>query len=298
MMSKLYSALGALSHAVSPHNDSVGYWEKMGLQALGARSYRVATQEKDSELLAQVQKIYHLEKMPNQPKVVLYEQDVPNAAFVHTGTIVISTGLLKRLDKDEREVILAHEISHQKHSKTDMMVTLGYYAVTAGLATLATHKVMKHIWKPLQNPIVNALTFGGAAWAFNKATSIPLHARQRYQELKADREAAWITRKPEKMASALKKLENYPDALTPTSMEIPHTDGNLPLPAAHTKAHGLYSTHPTMEERYAQMKQIEIEQKQRGMHHSQLNKSEGGHRAQVINMREAEEKLKVENQRA
>ncbi|MDG1286709.1 MAG: M48 family metalloprotease [Rickettsiales bacterium] len=297
MMSKLYSALGALQHAVSPQNEAIGYWEKMGLQALGASSYRVATQAQDSELIAQVQKIYDLEKMPNRPKLVLYEQDVPNAAFVHTGTIVISTGLLKRLDKDEREVILAHEISHQKHGKTDMAVTLGYYAVTAGLAAVATHQVMKHLWKPLQNPFVNAVTFGAAAWLFSKATSIPLHAHQRHEELKADREAAWITRKPEKLASALQKLGNYPDNLTPDPIEIPQTDGNLPLPAAHTKAQGLYSTHPSVEERQAQMQRIEAEQKSRNIHHTQLNQGEG-HRAQIINLRDAEEKLKSENHRA
>ncbi len=277
MLVKLYSVLGAVSNAVAPQSGDIGYWERKALSAMGAKGFRVADYEKDSEILGQIQNIYSMEGMNKLPKVILYEQDIPNAAFIHTGTIVISTGLLKRLDKDEREGVLAHEIVHQKQNGMNL-TSLGLYAAaTLGATIILTNKFMKSLPEKFNGSFINYVSFGAIGMITNWFTSIPYFAHKRHQELKADEGAAWITNKPEKLASALRKLEKYPEERKNNRQKIPKTDGNLPMAASHSNAKNthesglqglkkkLYSTHPDTETRVKRLEKIRLEQERLGI---------------------------------
>ncbi len=298
MLVKLYSALGAVQHAVSPHMQEIGYFEKQALQAMGAKGYRTADYEKDSEILGQIQNIYNLEGITQLPKVILYEQDIPNAAFIHTGTIVVSTGLLKRLNKDEREGVLAHEITHQKQNGVNLSVFGAYLATTLVGTTLLTNKIMNKAPAKLSGSLMNYLTFGAVGYIVNLATSIPFFAHKRHQEYKADEGAAWITRKPEALASALRELEKPPEGQKDNAPKIAPTDGNIPMAALHNNAntheeglqglkHKLYASHPSTDKRDVKLKNIEIKQRSMGMHHSQLNPKKGAtHEERVVKLSE------------
>lgn len=283
MLVKLYSALGAVSHAVSPQMDSIGYWEKNALQAMGAQGHRIANYEQDSEILGQIQNIYNAENMKQPPMVIIYKQDIPNAAFIHTGTIVISTGLIKRLDKDEREGVLAHEITHQQQNKVNLSAFVAY-AVGSLVATVAlTNRFMKKIPEKFNNSFVNYVSFGVIGAITNFITSIPFLAHKRHQEYAADSGSARITRKPEKLISALRKLEKYPEEKKHKQDEIPKTDVALSAVAIHnhtapsTSAFGgeitqkLYATHPSTDSRVERLEKIRDEQIAEGTHHSQRN---------------------------
>lgn len=281
MLVKLYSALGALSYAVAPQKAGIGYWEKQALSAMGAKGYREADYEKDSEILGQIQNIYDAEGITQLPKVILYEQDVPNAAFIHTGTIVISTGLLKRLNKEEREGVIAHEITHQLQNTVNLSVFGAYMAGTLAATTVLTNKFMKSLPDKFNGSLINYASFGLIGMATNWATSIPFFAHKRHQEFKADEGAAWITHKPEALASALRKLEKYPQERQEGQAGIPKTDGNMPMAALHnnaknTHAEGLqglkrklYSSHPDTDSRVERLEKIRAEQESLGVHHSQ-----------------------------
>ncbi len=281
MLLKLYSALGAVQYAVSPKLEGVGYWEKMALRSMGAKSYRIASADGDAEILGQIQNIYKLEGMDKKPKVILYEQDTPNAAFIHTGTIVISTGLLKLLDKDERETVLAHEITHQQQNGWNLAALGAYIAATYAATTALVNQVKRKVPDKFNGTLFTVSLFGLVGSAVSYITQIPLFAHKRAQEFDADRGAAWITGKPDKLISALQKLERYSAQMQDEQQsEIPHTDKRVPVMGIHSKASKsdgsftsmvseLYSSHPPTDSRVERLEAIRAEQEAMGVHHLQ-----------------------------
>lgn len=297
MLFKLYSALGAAQNAISPQTGTVGYWEKQALGAMGAKGYRIATVDKDSEILGQIQNIYNLENMDHIPKLILYDQEIPNAAFIHTGTIIVSTGLLKVLDKDEREAVLAHEIIHQKQNRTNLASFAAYAGATVGATTLATNKIFSALPKRFNGSFVNYLTFGAVGYVVNLVTSVPYFSHKRHQELKADEGAANITRKPHKLKSALLKMEQFAKEKHANKAVIPHTDGNPSLSTMHEARDEkpsrwkrlkteLYSSHPSTKVRVEQLDDIEFQQQRAGILDKDSRTVKGSHTAKVIDMAE------------
>lgn len=287
MLFRLYSALGAIGHAVAPQpqgKEHIGYWERKALNAMGASNYRIATPEQDSEILQQIQELYDTAKMPKHPKVILYRQEVPNAAFIHSGTIIISTGLLELLDKDERRAVLAHEITHQQQNFQNITAGVAYGVGTLTATAAVTDRIVKKFPKRTKGSLANYILFGLVGGVVSLITRIPYMAHVRHQEYGADEGAAWMTRQPEKLASSLSKLEAVSAERKETkSAEIQQTDGNLPAAALTSKAvededsflnrlkKRLYSSHPTVQQRNERMQKIEQYQKAHGMHYSQLH---------------------------
>jgi heat shock protein HtpX len=177
-------------------------------------------------------------------------------------TIVLTRGLLDRLDRDEVEAVLAHELAHTAHH--DAFV-LSVISVPARML----HRVL--LWgiglprrSLLAIPILlYLLPVLFLAWIFDALATLHVMAMSRYRELVADRGAALVTGRPEALMSALQKLSGPApliphDDLRATASEEPF----LILPTNWEGGGGsldpfrLFPTHPPLARRLEQLEAV------------------------------------------
>src|SRR5664280_1545023 len=93
------------------------------------------------ELHGVIDRICALSDTP-KPKVAIANSDVPNAFATgrspSRAVVCATTGLLRRLDPEELEGVLAHELSHVAHRDVAVMTVAGFLGVLAGLITRFT----------------------------------------------------------------------------------------------------------------------------------------------------------------
>lgn len=226
------------------------YWNSDKL-ALAMNRAREVSQAEAPELHAVVESLARRANLP-KPKVYVVDNPTPNAFATgrnpQHAAIAVTTGILKLLNRQELEGVLAHELGHVQNR--DILIS-SIAAVMAGaisyLATMAQ-------W---------AMIFGGrghddeggnplAALAMiivaPLAASLIQMAISRSREYVADASGAKICGNPRSLASALEKLTTYnrrlPMQVNPASAQMyivnPLTGGQLA---------NLFSTHPPIEER-------------------------------------------------
>ena len=173
---------------------------------MAAMRAQVVTPEQAPELHGMIERLCALADMP-KPQVAIAENDMPNAFATGRSpkhsVVAVTTGLLRRVDRDELEGVLSHELSHVAHRDVAVMTVAGFLGVAAGL-------VMR--W---------GLYFGGGrrdngvpVWLIIWLGSIVVYfisflltrVLSRYRELCADRSGAYLTGKPSALASALTKI--------------------------------------------------------------------------------------------
>jgi heat shock protein HtpX len=195
------------------------------------------------------------------PRVYIIPGATPNAFATgrdeHHAVVAVTEGILRILDRDELEGVLAHELSHIKNK--DMLV--GSIA-----ATLAGAIVM------LANMAQWAAIFGGsrrddgeegggtirllamAILAPIAATIIQM-AISRSREYLADAGGAKVSGKPYSLASALEKLSRASEAL-PMDANPSTAHMFIVNPLTGRSLMNLFSTHPPIEERIARLRSM------------------------------------------
>jgi heat shock protein HtpX len=187
------------------------------------------------------------------PRVYILPEDAPNAFATgrnpRHAAVAVTHGLMRLLNAEELEGVLAHELAHVKNR--DILIS----SVAATLA--AAIMVIAHMarWAAIfgggrdrnggSNPIALLAT---AILAPLAATLIQL-AVSRSREYQADATGAAMTRNPYGLANALQKLEDY-------SKRIPMTTGGpisshlfIVKPLTGRSLLNLFSTHPPIQER-------------------------------------------------
>ena len=113
------------------------FWfsDRIAAFSMGARE---VTPEQAPELHGVVDRICALADMP-KPKVAIADSDVPNAFATgrnQKNTVVCATtGLLRRLEPDELEGVIAHELSHVAHKDVAVMTIASFLGILAGVIT-------------------------------------------------------------------------------------------------------------------------------------------------------------------
>ena len=162
------------------------------------------------------------------PALAVVTTDAPNAAAVHgpTGaTVVVTTGLLDRLDDRERDAVLAHELAHLSNRDATVMTiawllpTITYYvalgasyvlyglfrALGTGGTASRDGRGMVQIILILTVTAIVTLAVSAMFWV----ASVLVHrVLSRYREYAADRGAVAITGDPGGLASALATLDS------------------------------------------------------------------------------------------
>ena len=225
----------------------------------GAR--RIELKEEAPELWRMVENLSITAGLP-MPRLFVVPDESPNAFAAgrspKQAVVAVTTGLLERLDEEELEGVLAHELSHVRNYDVRLMT---WAAVLAGSIALIAQIFMRTMWfgggdnNRNANPIVLVVVIVSLILAPIAAILIQL-AISRRREYVADASAAELTRYPQGLASALEQISG---AAKPSSrlgnQAIAHLMIVAPL-GAKGNASKLVSTHPPMEDRVARLAQM------------------------------------------
>jgi heat shock protein HtpX len=250
---------------------SLFYSDKIALATAGAREVSPTESREAARLHAIVDRLCALADMP-KPRVAIAETDMPNAFATGRNAdhaVVCATrGIMRRLENDELEGVLAHEMSHVAHKDVQVMTIASFLAIIAALLVRIAFYGELFGGGRRDNINQNSLPI----WLILMVVSVVVYAvsfvlirlLSRYRELSADRSGALLTGRPSSLKSALVKV-------TGDMARIPTKDlrTSQPLnaffftPASHLSARStsklanLFSTHPSLERRLAELDKVQ-----------------------------------------
>jgi len=177
--------------------------------------------------------------------------------------IVVTTGLLNKLNREELEGVVAHEMSHIKNYDIRSMMIA---AVMVGVIVMLSDFMLRSfLWGGRGNSdreggqaqiifIVIGLVLAILAPLIGEMIKLALSRKREYA---ADATGAMLTRYPAGLANALKKIKNDPDPLVDSANKA---TAHLFISTPFRKQKGwltkLFSTHPPIEERIARLEQM------------------------------------------
>jgi heat shock protein HtpX len=234
------------------------YWysDKIVLKLAGAKE---AKREEYFDLYTSVENLSITAGLP-MPKVYVVEDPAPNAFATgrdkNHAVVCATTGLLAILDKTELEGVIAHELSHV--GNRDMLLSTVVVVLVGFVSILADVFRRSLFFGGRRN---NNDEGGGFLVIIGIVLSIlaPLIsiliqlAISRKREFLADASGALLTRYPEGLASALRKISKYSQPMVHQSNAIAHLYIADPRGSNLAKKAnvflGLFATHPPVEER-------------------------------------------------
>jgi len=199
------------------------------------------------------------------PRVYLIDDTAMNAFATGRdpahASVAITKGLLMKLNRDELQGVMAHEISHVKNRD---MLYMTLAAILVGAIVLLADLFLRGMWYSGAGTRRrrSSKEAGGAqavliVIAIVLAIIAPLLARLLYlacsrrREYLADASAATLTRYPEGLASALEKLSGDREILEAANRATAHLYIVHPVRSLEEWASALMSTHPPIQERIA-----------------------------------------------
>lgn len=198
------------------------------------------------------------------PKVYIIDDAAMNAFATgrnpQTASVAITSGLLSKLNRDELQGVIAHEMSHVRN-RDILFMTLA--AVTVGAVVLIADLYLRHVFwfGGGRRRHSRSSEGGGGAQAIAMIIALvlailaPILARLLYlacsrkREYLADASAAEMTRYPEGLAGALQKISGSHQKLSGANRATAPMYIVNPLAAAGSKSSSLWSTHPATQER-------------------------------------------------
>jgi heat shock protein HtpX len=181
---------------------------------------REVTKDVHPRLFNTVEEMKIAAGLPAMPKVFVVDDPSPNAFAIgmkpEKSAIAVTAGLVSRLNRDELQGVVAHEMSHIVNRDTQLMTVAG---IMLGSIVLISHFFLRSMWfVPSSSRRYRKSGGGGggpqlqlamAVAAIALAILAPIFARliylavSRRREFLADATAAQLTRYPEGLASAL-----------------------------------------------------------------------------------------------
>jgi len=192
------------------------------------------------------------------PKLYIIEDPAPNAFATGRNkkhaVVVVTTGLLKILEKNELEGVIAHELSHI--GNRDMLLSTMVVVLVGFITLLSDIFIRAHLWgggRSRNNGRAGMiiLIIGVVFMILGPivATFIRL-AISRKREFLADASGALLTRYPEGLASALQKISLVSKPMKTANKATAHLFISSPFAAKKTSGlQKLFMTHPPVEER-------------------------------------------------
>lgn len=238
-------------------------WYFSDTMALASMRAVEVTAEQAPELHAMIDRLCALADM-DKPRVAVADTEVPNAFATgrspKRAVVVVTTGILRRLETEELEGVLSHELSHVAHRDVTVMTVASFAGVLAGLLT------RMWLWGGMgrrdnrdQNAALMMLLVLVVSVLVYVLSFLLTRALSRYRELSADRTGALLTGNPSALASALQKvsgdISGIPDADL-RSMESVSAFAFAPALTSKASISTLFSTHPPLEKRLEQLAEI------------------------------------------
>jgi heat shock protein HtpX len=221
---------------------------------------RPVTEAEAPGLYRMVRDLAQRARMP-MPRLYIIPTDAPNAFATgrnpEHAAVAATQGILRILDEEELEGVLAHELAHVRNRDT-LISTIA--ATLAGVIVMLARMAM---WMPFLGGGRHHDDRGGGAFGFlflailaPIAAMLIQFAISRSREFQADETGARLTRKPYALASALQKLEAGAQRLP---MEANPATSHLFIvnPLRGDALFKLFSTHPPIKERVARLRALQ-----------------------------------------
>ena len=245
------------------------YWtsDKLALAASGAK---IVSEQEAPELHAVVERLCTLSGLP-KPRIAVIPSDVPNAFATgrdpNHAAVAVTQGLWSRLEPQEIEAVLAHELSHIANRDVLIMTLASFFAMLAALITR---------WG-LYFGMFGGFGGGGNRSNNNGNNQVPIwlivfvaaavtyavsfvliRTLSRYREYAADRGSALMTGAPENLMSALQKIASGITQIPQKDLrEVAGMNAFFIVPTNWRSHMGeLFMDHPPMEKRLAALSQI------------------------------------------
>ncbi|HET6358156.1 zinc metalloprotease HtpX [Streptomyces sp.] len=234
--------------------------------ALYAMRGRFVTAEEQPRLHGVVDRLCATADMP-KPRVAISEMDLPNAFATGRNAdhavVCVTTGLMRRLETEELEGVLAHELSHVAHRDVAVITIASFLGVLAGLIVRFAFYSQLFGGRNRDQNTAAMLAIVMAVSALVYAISFLLiRALSRYRELAADRAAAMLTGKPSALASALTKVSGDIARIPTQDLRTAQAFNAFfftPALGPGTAVANMFSTHPSLERRLEALAEISAE---------------------------------------
>jgi heat shock protein HtpX len=186
------------------------------------------------------------------PRVYIIQEDAPNAFATGRNpahaAVAATTGIMRVLSERELRGVMAHELAHVRHR--DILIST-ISATMAGAISMLANFAMFFGGRDSEgrphNPLVGILVMLLAPLA----ASLIQMAISRAREFEADRGGAEISGDPRALASALEKIARYASGVPLQAAERHPETAQMMIvnPLFGGGLRGLFSTHPSTEER-------------------------------------------------
>ena len=205
------------------------------------------------------------------PKVYVIDDSAPNAFATgrdpEHASVAVTSGLLEKLDRDELQGVMAHEMAHVGNLDIRYAMLVG---VLVGTTVLISDFFLRSLWFGGGRRMGGNRGGGGGQIQLIMmlvgillAVVAPIFARllqlsiSRQREYLADATAVKLTRNPKGLADALEKISSDKEVLEVANRATAHLYIANPIKKFEKRSKGLFSTHPPIEERVQILRSLE-----------------------------------------
>ena len=252
-------AVGAISGVASYFGG-----DKLVLTVSGAKPVDEASAP---QLLNVVREMAIAANVP-MPAVYIIEDSAPNAFATGRdpahASVAVTTGLLEKLDREELQGVIGHELSHVHNYDIRFALIVG--VMVGAIAILADFFLRFTFWGGGRRS--SSREGGGGAQAIVFVVAIvlailaPIISRfiqlavNRQREYLADASSVELTRNPYGLERALAKISADPEVLEVANRGTQHMYFTNPIKKFEARASGLMSTHPPVIDRINRLRQL------------------------------------------
>jgi heat shock protein HtpX len=219
------------------------------------------------------------------PKVYVIDDTAPNAFATGRdpkhASVAITTGLLEKLDREELQGVMAHELSHVRNFDIRFALLVG--VLVGSIALLADFFLRFTFWgggrrsRDDDRGGSNGLQAVFMVVAILLSILAPIAARlvqlavNRQREYLADASSVQLTRNPYGIERALAKISSDQEVLEVANRATQHMYFTNPIKKFEERASGLFSTHPATLDRINRLRELTGDSPLQGAEAAQLS---------------------------
>ncbi|HRT12932.1 MAG TPA: zinc metalloprotease HtpX [Methanoculleus sp.] len=220
---------------------------------------RIVGEDEYPELHRMVESLAARAGLP-KPKVGIMVSPVPNAFATgrspKNAVVAVTDSIMRTLNREELEAVLAHEISHVKNRD---MLTLTMASFISMLAFLIMRNwIFISLFNDRDNNMGALILVYVVSIVVWLVSTLLTRALSRYREFAADRGSAVLTGNPRALISALTKISGRMDYIpAEKKQEVEGANAFFIIPAlSGNTLMELFSTHPPLEKRVAALQEL------------------------------------------
>jgi heat shock protein HtpX len=248
---------------------SVGSYFAGDQLVLATSGAREVTQQSAPQLMNVVQEMALAAGIP-MPKVYIIDDTAPNAFATgrdpNHASVAITTGLLQKLDREELQGVMGHELSHVRNY--DIRFGLLVAVLVGSIALLADFFLRFTFWGGGRRSGGDRDRGGGGLVVIVYVVAIvlaiiaPFIARMvqlavsRQREYLADASSVELTRNPHGLENALAKIASDKEVLEVANRATQHLYFTNPIKKFEERSSSMFSTHPAIVDRINRLRKL------------------------------------------